>query len=155
MSDMLVNLYQLPETAELYRKVEASGVRLVRALSPNEHLIADFIRGEFGEGWVSETRAALTNHPTTCFIAVKDHKVIGFADYDATAKGYFGPTGVAKSERGQGIGAALLLKCLEAMREDGYGYAIIGSAGPEEFYTKCCGARVIENDQPNIYSRMV
>ena len=137
MSDMLVNLYQLPETAELYRKVEASGVRLV------------------GEGWVSETRAALTNHPTTCFIAVKDHKVIGFADYDATAKGYFGPTGVAKSERGQGIGAALLLKCLEAMREDGYGYAIIGSAGPGEFYTKCCGARVIENDQPNIYSRMV
>lgn len=155
MSDMLVNLYQLPETAELYRKVEASGVRLVRALSPNEHLIADFIRGEFGEGWVSETRAGLTNHPTTCFIAVKDHKVIGFADYDATAKGYFGPTGVAKSERGQGIGAALLLKCLEAMREDGYGYAIIGSAGPVEFYTKCCGARVIENDQPNIYSRMV
>jgi len=152
---MLVNLYQLPETAELYKKVEASGIRLVRALSPDEHRIADFIRSAFGENWVSETRAALTNHPTTCFIAIKDHEVIGFADYDATAKGYFGPTGVLKSERGQGIGAALLLKCLEAMREDGYGYAIIGSAGPMDFYAKCCGARVIENDNPNLYSRMV
>lgn len=30
----------------------------------------------------------------------------------------------------------LLLRCLTAMREYGYGYAIIGSVGPVEFYQK-------------------
>lgn len=155
MSDMLVNLYQLPDSAPFYQRVEEAGIRIVRALSPNQHVILDFIREEFGEGWASETQGAFANNPITCYIAIKDHKVIGFADFDATARGYFGPTGVKESERNQGIGAALLLKCLEAMREDGYGYAIIGSAGPIHFYEQCCGARVIENDKPNVYSRMI
>ena len=82
-------------------------------------------------------------------------EMLGFACYDATVKGFFGPTGVAKEERGQGIGKALLLACLNAMKEEGYGYGIIGGAGPVHFYEKCCGAQVIENEQPNIYSRMI
>ncbi len=152
---MLVNLYQLPDTAPFYKRAEENGVRIVRALSPNKHTVLEFVNKEFGDGWTSETAASFTNSPISCYIAVKDHKVVGFANYDATAKGYFGPTGVLESERNQGIGAALLLKCLEAMREEGYGYAIIGSAGPEHFYTQCSGARVIENDTPNVYSRMI
>ncbi|MCF0135034.1 MAG: GNAT family N-acetyltransferase [Lachnospiraceae bacterium] len=155
MADMLVNLYQLPDSAPVYERTEKAGIKITRALSPNMHKVLDFVRREFGEGWTSETFAAFANHPTTCFVASRDGEVIGFADYDATAKGYFGPTGVLESQRNQGIGAALLLKCLEAMREDGYGYAIIGSAGPEHFYELNCGARVIENDTPNVYSRMV
>ena len=155
MPDMLVNLYQLPDSTQIMKEMEENGIRIVRALSPNQYKVMDFIEKEFGIGWASETAAAFSRSPISCYIAVKDHEIVGFGCYDATCLGYFGPTGVAKSERGQGIGAALLLKCLEAMREDGYGYAIIGSAGPGEFYSKCCGARVIENDQPNTYSRMV
>lgn len=155
MSDMLVNLYQLPDSAPFYKRAEEAGVRIVRALSPNQHQVMEFITEQFGQGWASETCGAFANNPITCFIAVKDHKVVGFADYNATAKGYFGPTGVLESERNQGIGAALLLKCLEAMKEEGYGYGIIGSAGPIHFYEQCCGARVIEHDTPNVYSRMI
>ena len=58
-------------------------------------------------------------------------------------RGFFGPTGVDPAYRGKGIGKALLLKCLEAMRNEGYGYAVIGGAGPVNFYEKCCGATVI------------
>ncbi|WP_425454571.1 hypothetical protein [Gracilibacillus dipsosauri] len=38
---------------------------------------------------------------------------------------------------------ALLHYCLKEMKEAGYEYAIIGQAGPIEFYEKACQARVI------------
>lgn len=155
MPDMLVNLYQLPDPTPYYKRTEECGVRIVRALGPDIHKVLAFVKENFGEGWESETLRAFALENISCFIAVKDHEVIGFANYNSTAKGYFGPTGVKESERNQGIGAALLLKCLEAQREEGYGYSIIGWAGPTKFYERCCGAKVIENDQPNVYGRMV
>ena len=45
----------------------------------------------------------------------------------------------------------VLLRCLTAMREYGYGYAIIGSVGPVEFYQKTCNATVIPDSDPGIY----
>jgi hypothetical protein len=36
-----------------------------------------------------------------------------------------------------GVGRALTLSCLHAMRGYGYGYAVIGSVGPAAFYEKC------------------
>ena len=155
MPDMLVNLYQLPDPAPCYRKAEESGVRIIRALAPDMIKVLEFVKKNFGEKWTGETLRAFALERISCFIAVKDHEVVGFAVYNATAKGYFGPTGIRESERGQGIGAALLLKCLEAQREEGYGYSIIGWAGPTEFYERICNARVIENDRPNIYSDMI
>lgn len=155
MPDMLVNLYRLPSNAENIQKLKEKGIRIERALAPNRHKVVAFARENFGEGWASEVSAAFSNNPVTCYIAIRDHEVLGFACYDATAKDYFGPTGVKECERGQGIGLALLLQSLEGLKEAGYGYGIIGSAGPVHFYEKCCGAQVIEKDQPNIYSRMI
>ena len=53
--------------------------------------------------------------------------------------------------RKRGIGAALTLACMHGMREMGYGYAIIGAAGPEDFYTRVCGAEPIADSKPGIY----
>ena len=155
MADMLVNLYQMPPMEEIMKTMEEAGIRILQPLSPDFHKVLSFIEKEFGKGWASETSASLYHQPVSCYIAVKDHEVIGFACYDATARGYFGPTGVKESERGKGIGKALLLACLYGMKEVGYGYAIIGSAGPGDFYAKSCGARVIPDDRPNIYGKMV
>ncbi len=47
------------------------------------------------------------------------------------------------------------MRCLEAMRDEGYGYAVIGSAGPVNFYNKCCGATVIEGSIPGIYASLI
>ncbi len=155
MPDMLVNLYQLPDSSQIMKEMEENGIRIVRALSPNQYKVLDFIEKEFGKGWASETSAAFSRSPISCYIAVKDHEVVGFGCYDATCLGYFGPTGVKESLRGLGIGKALLLKCLEGQREVGYGYSIIGDAGPVSFYERFCNASVIPNDKPNVYSRMV
>ena len=52
------------------------------------------------------------------------------------AQGFFGPTGVEQTERGNGIGKALLMESLWGLRELGYVYGIIGGAGPVEFYQR-------------------
>lgn len=154
MPDMLVNLYQLPDSTEIMKKMEEEGIRIIRALSPDMHKVLDFIEQEFGKGWRSEVTGSFFQTPISCYIAVKDREIIGFACYDGTARGYFGPTGVKESLRGKGIGQALLLKCLEGQKEVGYGYSIIGWAGPVGFYERFCNAKVIPDDRPNVYSRL-
>jgi hypothetical protein len=79
---------------------------------------------------------ALSNRPISCFVALQDQALIGFACYDATALGFFGPGGVTKAHRGRGNGKALLLCCLLDMKLKGYGYAVIGDVGPTDFYKK-------------------
>ena len=56
-----------------------------------------------------------------------------------------------ESFHGRGIGKALLLAALLEMRSKGYGYAIIGWIGPQEFYEKAAGATVIPDSTPGIW----
>jgi predicted N-acetyltransferase YhbS len=53
--------------------------------------------------------------------------------------------------RKQGIGTGLLLLALQAMREEGYAYAIIGGAGPTAFYERAVGAIIIPGSAGGIY----
>jgi predicted N-acetyltransferase YhbS len=76
--------------------------------------------------------------------------LLGFACYDVASKGMFGPIGVREDYWRRGIGKALLLTCLHAMAMEGYAYAVIGSAGPAEFYAKTVGATVIAGSEPGI-----
>lgn len=151
MVDMLVRLYALPSAAEMYAEIEKNGITLRRARAFEKHTVADFAREHFSAKWVSEVEVALSRQPVSCFIATRDKKILGFACYETTARGYFGPTGVSEAARGSGIGKALLFKCLESLQKMGYAYAIIGGVGPREFYEKACGATVIEGSDPGIY----
>ena len=65
---------------------------------------------------------------------------MGFACHDATFRNFFGPTGVKLEVRKNGIGTGLPFACLEDMRQQGYGYAIVGGVGPTAFYSKAVGA---------------
>ena len=49
------------------------------------------------------------------------------------------------------IGTARLFACLEAMKQQGFGYAIIGGVGPADFYAKTVGAVMIEGSSPGVY----
>jgi len=151
MIDMLVNLYELPDSRELYEKVDAEGIVLRRARAYERHLVADWVSEHFSPKWVSEVKVAFSRQPVTCFIATKNQKVLGFACIETTAKGFYGPTGVGEEARGTGIGKALLFKCMEALRESGYVYGVIGGVGPKEFYAKACGATEIPNSDPGVY----
>jgi GNAT superfamily N-acetyltransferase len=155
MPDMLVKLYDLPKWDTLREGLAAQGIDVRRSIAPEKHHLVNWVRQYFGAGWASETEVAFTNHPVSCFIATSGKHILGFACYDATCKDFFGPTGVAETERGRGIGKALLLGCLDAMASEGYGYAIIGAAGPQDFYAKTVGAIPIEGSWPGIYRGMI
>jgi GNAT superfamily N-acetyltransferase len=151
MPDMLVKLYELPEVKPLVESLSAQGIDVRRSLRPEKHVVVDFARSHFSEAWGSETEGGYANHPVSCWIAADAGKCIGFACYDVTAKAFFGPTGVDETYRGKGIGKALLLVCLHDMLAQGYAYAIIGGAGPTEFYAKAVGAVPIPDSWPGIY----
>ncbi|MBQ0092662.1 MAG: GNAT family N-acetyltransferase [Clostridiales bacterium] len=157
MPDMLVRLYKLPDSKPIYEKLAAQNIRIIRPMTPNKEKVCGWIREHFSDGWANETATAFAHQPVSCFIAYDDNekKILGFAGYDCTAKDFFGPTGVDETMRKKGIGGALLLRCLEAMRDEGYGYAIIGSAGPTGYYAKVCGAEIIENSVPGIYDQLI
>jgi GNAT superfamily N-acetyltransferase len=151
MIDMLVRLYDLPDSTALYAEVVAKGVTLRRARAFEKHTVAEFAKTHFSPKWVSEVEVALTRQPVACFIATREKQILGFACFDTTQRGFFGPTGVAENARGLGLGKALLMKSLEALREIGFAYAIIGGVGPKEFYAKACGAIEIPGSDPGTY----
>ena len=155
MIDMLVRLYDLPDSSKTYQTVADSGITLRRARAFEKHTVTAFVRANFSEKWVSEAEVAMTRQPIACFIATKDKEIIGFACYDTTLRGFFGPTGVLESARQLGVGKALLMRSLEALRESGYAYAIIGGVGPKEFYEKNCGAIEIPGSDPGTYTDLL
>ena len=69
----------------------------------------------------------------------------------STRRNFLGPMGVLDSERGRGVGKALLVAALHGLREMGYVYAIIGGVGPSAFYASAAGATVIDGSTPGIY----
>lgn len=155
MTDMLVRLYDLPPAEPLLDELAGRGIQVRHALAPERHLVTDFVREHFNEGWVSETLVTFGSTPVTTLIATVDGSIVGFACYDAIQRNYFGPTGVDESFRGAGIGKALLIATLGAQHAQGYAYAIIGGAGPTDFYRKAVDAVIIEGSQPGIYRGML
>ena len=154
MTDLLVRLYDLPHF-EAEQRVAKAGIVVRRAIGPEMHVILDWIEQHFGRSWASEATVALTQLPATCWVAVKAGEILGFACHDATTKGFFGPTGVLESARGQSIGEALLIATLKGMREAGYGYAVIGDPGPVAFYQKRLDAIEIPKSKPGVYAGML
>jgi len=151
---MLVRLYALPSQDEAVATCAVRGVTIRRALASERHVALDWVRAHFASS-AAEVETAFAQGPVTCFIAVRDGALLGFACYDVTCRNYFGPEGVDAGERGQGIGRALLLSALHAQRAQGYAYAIIGGVGPAEFYAKTVGAIAIPDSTPGIYSNLL
>jgi GNAT superfamily N-acetyltransferase len=146
MSDLLVKLYSLPAPA-----TPPPGVVVRRAFAAEKRLVCDWVATQFDSGWASESEAAFARLPVACFLAVRDRELLGFACYDATARGFFGPTGVAEAERHHGIGSALLSAALHDMAGQGYAYAIIGAADSVDFYREHAGAFEIPDSTPGFY----
>jgi predicted N-acetyltransferase YhbS len=149
--DMLVRLYDLPDSRGAFDRAAVAGMSIRRALAPEKHKVVDWVRANFSAAWASEADVAFARQPVACFIALRERKIQGFACHDATCRNFFGPTGVHPDARDNGVGAALLFACLEDMRHLGFGYAIIGGVGPADFYVKTVGAIPIERSEPGIY----
>lgn len=153
--DLLVRLYDVAADTALDARLEENGITIRRALAPELETIRAFIAARFSPGWASEMQVAFSRAPNACLIAVRDGKLLGFACYDAIALGFFGPTGVDEAARGLGIGKALLIRTLIAMRDRGYGYAAIGWAGPVDFYARAVGAIPIPGSEKSVYAGLL
>jgi GNAT superfamily N-acetyltransferase len=151
MRDMLVKLYELPAIEESRSAMRARGVEIRRPEPWERTLLLDWIADRFYPQWAAECEIAFATVPASGFIAIREATLIGFACHDCTRRNFFGPSGVAEAHRRQGVGAALLLACMYAMRDRGYAYAIIGAAGPEDFYARTVAAVPIPGSTPGIY----
>ncbi len=151
MPDMLVRLYELDLETPLRSMLKSDDIEIRKPISPENHLVIEWVKTTFNKGWASETTAALYTRPVSCYIAKTKNEMLGFACYDATSLGVFGPTGVDEAQRGKGIGKALLMACLRDMHSKGYQYAIIGAAGPTDFYERLVGAVEIPDSWPGFY----
>ena len=149
--DMLVKLYALPDSRPAYDRLQQAGIVMRRALATEKNKVTAWVRETFSEAWASETEVAFSRQPVSCFIAIQQKAIMGFACYDAACRNFFGPTGVAPKSQQNGIGKALLFACLEDMRHQGFGYAIVGGVGPADFYAKAVGAVAIDDSAPGIY----
>ncbi len=152
MPDMLVRLYNLPDHHDLLVKLRAEGVVIRPALALEKDIVIEWVANHFSALWGTECEKGFFNSPVSTFIAVDNGILVGFASYDSTKRGFFGPTGVREDQRGRQIGKVLLWACLNAMRELDYGYAVIGGVGPAEFYAKAVGATMIDDSVPGVYA---
>ena len=156
MADLLVKLYQLPPLEAAVARVAESEVRIHRAQAFERHRVIEWVEANFRPTWADEVRMAFASHPISCITALDAAgHIIGFACYDATFRGFFGPTGVASTCRGKGIGTALMLKCLHSMRDLGHAYAIVGAASSLEYYEKTVGAIEIADSTPGAYKTRI
>jgi GNAT superfamily N-acetyltransferase len=117
----------------------SSGPRAVSPRGPEDPRTLQFIEQNFGKIWRFESSRA-----AGIVTREENGEITGFAAYEANnrAHGTFGPTGVAKSMRGRGVGRELLLDALAALRDLGYERAVIPWTDAIEFYRKSCGAEV-------------
>ncbi len=152
--DMLIKLYatRFGEAAIRPESVVGSALELRKPIGPEHAAVARWVATRFGSGWASEVQVALSNRPVSVWIATQQTELLGFVCYDATARGFVGPIGVADSARGLGLGSTLLHACLQDMRSAGYGYAIAGGVGAPEFFRRAAGAVDIPDSTPGLYA---
>jgi GNAT superfamily N-acetyltransferase len=156
MADLLVRLYDLPARSPAVEALAGQGVIVRRAMASERAIVVEWMRANASVGWAGECEVAFARAPLACFVAVAsqrlpDERLVGVACYEATCRNFFGPELVHPDWRGRGVGRALLLSALEAMRAEGYAYAIIGWAASVDFYRRAVGAVPIEGSSPGIY----
>lgn len=109
MPDLLVKLYTLPPLSPITDKLAEQNIIIRPPIGPENYAVIGWIRSHFGAGWAGEAENAFFRSPKSVFVAVRETTdangeihgdMLGFACYDATVKGFFGPTGVDEKERG-------------------------------------------------------
>lgn len=159
--DMIVNLYR----KSIWR---TSQNHQINAIFPSDkERLLSFVKKEFPEekGWLMEIEKGLCSPTPKVYVAINNGEIVGFACWDCSGLGYFGPFGVSSKYRNKGIGTELFTTCMDAMKFFGYGYSIIGWVtdekddlhSPIKFYEKLANAKYINDSSPinTIYSNKV
>ncbi|MCL5947236.1 MAG: GNAT family N-acetyltransferase [Chloroflexi bacterium] len=124
--------------------LQQGGVVVRRIGEPDQTALSAYLRATWGKGWHAEGMAVfnLGRKRIPGFIAAVGETIVGFAVYDVTRPGWFGPIGTTEAYRHTGVGGALLLCCLHDWQEQGRASGEIAAIGPLYFYVTTCGARI-------------
>jgi GNAT superfamily N-acetyltransferase len=127
------------ETARTQTLIAETSVGQALLPVPDREATRHFIEKTFGPIWRFEAAKG-----STIFAMEDEGEIAGFSTHDANNKGlgFFGPTGIAESHRGRGLGRHLLLASLADLRRLGYDRVVIPWTDAIEFYRKTCGARI-------------
>jgi GNAT superfamily N-acetyltransferase len=114
----------------------------IRTSHEDAERVLAFVEAEFGRIWRFEAAKAFERAIPVIFHTEENGAVTGFAVHDVNNRGlgFFGPTGVAKAQRGRGLGRKLLLASLADLRRLGFARAVIPWTDALDFYRKSCGA---------------
>ena len=114
----------------------------IRRASSEDRSAVDRLLDAHWPAWKGEIERAFRNDPISLHVALREGHVIGFSAYDANnvGTGWFGPMGTDPTATGQGIGRALLRRCLADLQSQSRQRATIPWVGPVEFYERHCGA---------------
>ncbi|GIQ65414.1 N-acetyltransferase [Paenibacillus cisolokensis] len=154
MPDMLVKLYALPETETPEQYAARTGITVRRAIGPEKLAVAEWVEKHFSKNWRSECEVAFSRQPVSCLVAVRDGKLLGFACYDATCKG-FSVRPVWTKTNGASASAS---SCFANAAGDAQRRLRIrgdrrGRSG--RLLRKTAGAVVIEGSVPGVYAGMI
>ncbi len=151
-NDLLIKIHD-PQWLDLTsNSLSETDIRLRKPIGPDRSLLLGWAEQHFPTLWVDEIQRALCNQPVSCWLAQRADSLLGFACYDATALGFFGPLGVIDSARGLGIGSALTRACLHEMHLKGYRYAIVGRTQADAFYRRIAPTIPIDDSDPGCYA---
>ncbi|MBV2122761.1 MAG: GNAT family N-acetyltransferase [Candidatus Thiodiazotropha sp. (ex Ctena orbiculata)] len=150
-NDLLIKLYEMNFDQLLSSNKLNPDITVRKPIGTDRRLLIEWAEQHYPDVWLSEIETALANRPGSCYIAQQQSTIIGFACYDATALGYFGPLGVIEAAKGQGVGRRLTLGCLREMHLKGYGYAIVGMPSSSDFYRKIAPIIEIPDSDPGFY----
>ncbi len=129
------------DTADDEKRLAAAGVGVSRLDSASFAEVLAWV-SSFGGTWAGEVEQTLSREPVGCHVARRGERWVGFACHGANRRGWFGPMGTAESERGQGVGAVLLRRCLADQLAAGLVSAQLAWVGPVSFYEGTVGAFV-------------
>ena len=138
-SDLSQNWNTEKEEAEL----EKSDCICKRASNEDYSELLAWILREFPL-WDFELVQALNQVPCAVHLAYFQNELIAFAAHSSnnSSLAWFGPMGTSPKSRGKGVGAVLLKRCLQDLKNKGFKKAIIPWVGPIPFYFKFANAQV-------------
>ena len=98
--------------------------------------LPEAVARRFSDSWASEVDIALRMDRASVWYLGARTDLLGFAVNSLWARNAFGPMGVAESQRGRGLGAALLVRALRDLRVRGVERCVVAWIGPKEFYDR-------------------
>ncbi len=137
-SNMVVSLksqnFNTKQIEALWKK---KGVDFKRADYDDYSRIINFMQKHF-PSWTAEVKNTFNSLPISIHLALKSNEIIAFSAHNANnfGTGWFGPMGTIERYRGQGIGAVLLKRCLQDIKEWELERAVIPWVRPIRFYSR-------------------